>query len=52
MNYRAVQRGLKIIELPIRFSERQAGQSKMSLGVQFESALMPFRLRRRANGAS
>ncbi|HEY8047085.1 MAG TPA: polyprenol monophosphomannose synthase [Streptosporangiaceae bacterium] len=52
MNYRAVQRGLKIIELPIRFSERQAGQSKMSLRVQFESALMPFRLRRRANGAS
>jgi hypothetical protein len=24
----------------------------MSLRVQFESALMPFRLRRRANGAS
>lgn len=52
MNYRAVQRGLKIVELPIRFSERRAGQSKMSLRVQFESALMPFRLRRRANGAS
>jgi dolichol-phosphate mannosyltransferase len=52
MNYRAVKHGLKIVELPIRFAERRAGQSKMSLRVQFESALMPFRLRRRANGAS
>ena len=52
MNYRAVKRGLKIVELPIRFAERRAGQSKMSLRVQLESALMPFRLRRRGNGAS
>ncbi|GAA5065344.1 polyprenol monophosphomannose synthase [Thermocatellispora tengchongensis] len=48
MNYRAVRLGLKIVEVPIRFEERHDGQSKMSLGVQLESALMPFRLRRLA----
>jgi dolichol-phosphate mannosyltransferase len=46
MNYRTARRGLKIVEVPIRFEERRDGRSKMSLGVQFESALMPFRLRR------
>jgi dolichol-phosphate mannosyltransferase len=47
MNYRAIKRGLKIVEIPIHFSDRTAGESKMSLGVQLESALMPLRLRRR-----
>ena len=47
MNYRAVKRGLKILELPIHFAERSAGESKMSLRVQLESALMPFSLRYR-----
>jgi dolichol-phosphate mannosyltransferase len=46
MNYRARLRGLKIIELPIHFSERVAGESKMSLKVQLESAAMPFKLKR------
>jgi dolichol-phosphate mannosyltransferase len=46
MNYRTVQRGLKIIELPIHFADRRAGESKMSVKVQLESALMPFALRR------
>ena len=45
MNYRAVKRGLKILELPIHFAERSQGESKMSLRVQLESALMPFSLR-------
>ena len=45
MNYRTVQRGLKIAEIPIRFEERGDGVSKMSLGVQLESALVPWRLR-------
>lgn len=44
MNYRAVLRGLKIVELPIHFSDRIEGESKMSLKVQLESALMPFKL--------
>ena len=47
MNYRAVKHGLKIIELPIYFTERAEGESKMSLRVQLESALMPFLLRYR-----
>jgi dolichol-phosphate mannosyltransferase len=48
MNYRARLHSLKIVELPIHFSERAAGQSKMSLRVQLESAIMPFKLRRYA----
>jgi dolichol-phosphate mannosyltransferase len=48
MNYRTVQRGLKIVELPIHFADRRAGESKMSVKVQLESALMPFSLRRRS----
>ena len=47
MNYRAVRRGLKILEIPIHFAERSEGESKMSLRVQLESALMPFSLRYR-----
>ncbi len=47
MNYRAVDHGLKIVELPIHFSDRREGESKMSLKVQLESAMMPLSLRRR-----
>jgi dolichol-phosphate mannosyltransferase len=43
--YRAVRHGLRIVEVPIRFEERVHGASKMSLRVQVESALMPWRLR-------
>jgi len=50
MNYRARRRDLKIIELPIHFAEREAGESKMSIRVQLESAVMPFRLRRLVRG--
>ncbi|MFB7907197.1 polyprenol monophosphomannose synthase [Kitasatospora sp. NPDC059146] len=45
MNYRAVQHGLAIREVPIRFEERIEGASKMSIGVQVESALAPWKLR-------
>jgi dolichol-phosphate mannosyltransferase len=48
MNYRAVKNHLKVIELPIHFSDRTEGESKMSLSVQLESAVMPFKLRRYA----
>jgi dolichol-phosphate mannosyltransferase len=44
MNYRAVKRGLRIAEVPIRFEERTSGISKMSLRVQLESAVMPWKL--------
>jgi dolichol-phosphate mannosyltransferase len=45
MNCHARLLGLKIVELPIHFSERAAGESKMSLKVQLESAAMPFKLK-------
>jgi dolichol-phosphate mannosyltransferase len=45
MNYRAQLLGLKVIELPIHFSERASGESKMGLKVQLESAAMPFKLK-------
>ncbi|HEU4946749.1 MAG TPA: polyprenol monophosphomannose synthase [Kribbella sp.] len=44
MNHRTVRRGLHIAEVPIRFEERTRGASKMSLRVQLESALMPWKL--------
>jgi dolichol-phosphate mannosyltransferase len=43
--HRTVRRGLIVREVPIRFEERGAGASKMSLRVQLESAAMPWRLR-------
>ncbi|GAA1365527.1 polyprenol monophosphomannose synthase [Catellatospora chokoriensis] len=44
MNHRVVRRGLRIAEVPIKFEEREEGVSKMSLGVQLESALVPWKL--------
>jgi dolichol-phosphate mannosyltransferase len=44
MNYRVVRHGLRIAEVPIRFEERSEGVSKMNLGEQVESALVPWRL--------
>ncbi|WP_431681023.1 polyprenol monophosphomannose synthase [Kitasatospora sp. KL5] len=44
MNHRVVRRGLRIAEVPIRFEERVKGASKMSFGVQVESALAPWKL--------
>jgi dolichol-phosphate mannosyltransferase len=45
MNYRAVRAGYAIAEVPIVFSERAEGVSKMSLKVQLESAMTPWRLK-------
>lgn len=44
MNHRTVARGMKIAEVPIRFVDRTKGESKMSLAVQIESALVPWKL--------
>ncbi|MFI9271487.1 polyprenol monophosphomannose synthase [Kitasatospora sp. NPDC052896] len=44
MNYRTVKRGMRIMEVPIRFEERVKGASKMSMAVQVESALAPWKL--------
>jgi dolichol-phosphate mannosyltransferase len=49
MNYRAVKRKLKIVEVPIHFEERVEGASKMTLKVQLESALTPWKLLLRKN---
>lgn len=48
MNCRAVRHNLKIVELPIHFVERSEGESKMTLRVQLESAMMPLLLRYRS----
>ncbi len=47
MNYRALLQGCKILEVPIHFTERRHGKSKMALATQLESALVPLRLRLR-----
>ncbi|MFD0273919.1 polyprenol monophosphomannose synthase [Kitasatospora sp. NPDC127111] len=52
LNHRVVQRGLTIREVPIRFEERVKGASKMSLAVQVESALAPWKLLRGGRGRS
>jgi len=43
--YRTVQAGGSVREVPIVFTERQHGRSKMSGMVVMESALLPWRLR-------
>ncbi len=50
MNYLAVRRGHKVVEVPIRFEERVLGSSKMTLAVKLESAKVPFQLRWRYRG--
>jgi dolichol-phosphate mannosyltransferase len=47
MSFRAHIAGFRIVEVPIIFMERRAGQSKMSKGVIWESVKMPIRLRMR-----
>lgn len=44
MLYEAHIRGCRVGEVPIIFVERRVGQSKMSGGVIFESAYMPWRV--------
>ncbi len=45
MTYRAHRLGFRIVELPIVFTERAAGESKMNKGIVLEAALMVWRLR-------
>lgn len=45
MTHRALQAGMKIVEVPITFTDRQFGHSKISKTVLVESMLMPWRLR-------
>ncbi len=43
--YRAVRRGLRVVEVPIVFVDRRVGQSKMSRRVFAEAVLMVWKLR-------
>src|SRR2546423_2967951 len=43
--FRAIHAGLRVMEVPITFTDRRAGLSKMSGKVIFESILKPWRLR-------
>ncbi len=45
MNYRVWKKGFKIKEIPIVFTDRTLGQSKMSLGIIFEAVFMVWRLK-------
>ncbi|WP_436849182.1 polyprenol monophosphomannose synthase [Streptomyces atriruber] len=51
MNHRTIRRGLRIVEVPITFEERVNGESKLSLRVQAESAITPWKLRFGRRGA-
>lgn len=44
--HRVAMTGLTSVEVPIHFVDRTEGMSKMSLGVQVESMMMPWRLRK------
>ncbi len=45
MSHRATRAGMKISEVPIIFTDREFGKSKISRSVLLESALMPWKLR-------
>ena len=45
MNFRAWVKGYKLKELPIIFSDRTIGQSKMSKKIVYEAIFMVWRLR-------
>ena len=45
LTHRAVRAGFRVVELPITFRDRQAGQSKMSMKIAGEAALLVPRLR-------
>jgi len=45
MNHRAHRRGLRLLEVPIRFHKRRHGESKMSLAIVVEGFTAVWRLR-------
>jgi dolichol-phosphate mannosyltransferase len=47
MTYRALQKGFKVVEIPIVFRDRQVGKSKMSRSIVLEAAWRVPLLRRR-----
>jgi dolichol-phosphate mannosyltransferase len=51
MTYRAILAGFRVVEVPVTFTERQVGASKMTGGIVREAATRVPRLRRLARGA-
>jgi dolichol-phosphate mannosyltransferase len=51
LTYRALLAGYRVREVPITFSERVRGRSKMSRRIVWEAAVLVPRLRRRLAGA-
>lgn len=45
--YRALENGIRVLQVPITFNDRVAGKSKLSQSVVIEAAIMPWRLRLR-----
>ena len=45
MNYRCMEKGFKIVEIPIIFIDRHAGSSKMSRKIVLEAILMVWKLK-------
>jgi len=45
MNYRCMEKGLTIVEVPIIFIDRHAGSSKMSRKIVYEAIFMVWKLR-------
>ncbi|MCS6858378.1 MAG: polyprenol monophosphomannose synthase, partial [Sandaracinaceae bacterium] len=43
--YRALKRGFRVVEVPITFVDRRAGQSKMDSRIFFEAVWMVWKLR-------
>jgi dolichol-phosphate mannosyltransferase len=50
--YRAIQAGMRVVEIPIVFRDRQAGKSKMSLRIVLEAMWKVPALRLRARRLS
>ncbi len=46
MAWRALAAGCRVVEVPICFTERRAGQSKMSGSIIAEALVLPWKLRR------
>jgi dolichol-phosphate mannosyltransferase len=47
MTYRTIQKGFRVKEIPITFSDRQLGQSKMSKKIVLEAVVLVWKLRLR-----
>lgn len=45
MAYRVAAAGLRVVEIPIIFRERESGESKMSKQIAWEAAMLPWKLR-------